>query len=102
MHDLEALLAQKADLDKRIDAAKKSAREEAIARVKSMMSEYGLTAADLNIREPLRKAAKPSGAKVPAKYRDTATGQTWSGRGLQPKWLRAALATGRKIEDFRV
>ena len=48
------------------------------------------------------KAAAKPGAKVAPKYRDTATGQTWSGRGLQPNWLKAALAAGRKIDDFRV
>jgi DNA-binding protein H-NS len=26
--------------------------------------------------------------------------QKWSGRGKQPRWLVAALSTGRKLEDF--
>jgi DNA-binding protein H-NS len=26
--------------------------------------------------------------------------ETWSGRGKQPRWLTAALKTGRTIEDF--
>jgi DNA-binding protein H-NS len=26
--------------------------------------------------------------------------ETWSGRGKQPRWLAAALKTGRTIEDF--
>jgi DNA-binding protein H-NS len=26
--------------------------------------------------------------------------ETWSGRGKQPRWLSAALETGRKIEEF--
>jgi DNA-binding protein H-NS len=26
--------------------------------------------------------------------------ETWSGRGKQPRWLSAALKTGRKIEEF--
>ena len=40
--------------------------------------------------------------KVAPKYRDAATGQTWSGRGLQPNWLKAALATGRSIAEFKL
>lgn len=28
--------------------------------------------------------------------------ETWSGRGKQPKWLAAALRTGRSIEDFLI
>jgi DNA-binding protein H-NS len=39
---------------------------------------------------------------VAAKYRNTSTGDTWSGRGLQPKWLKAAIASGKKISDFAV
>ena len=30
------------------------------------------------------------------------TGATWSGRGLQPAWLKAALANGRRLSDFDV
>ena len=74
-------------------------RNEAIAKVRALMDEYGLTAADLSAR----RGPKPStgkGGKVAAKYRNTVTGDSWSGRGLQPKWLKAALASGRKLGDF--
>ena len=35
------------------------------------------------------KSASPKagGSKVAAKYRDPATGQTWTGRGKAPKWI---------------
>lgn len=36
------------------------------------------------------------------KYRSPQTGETWSGRGLQPRWLKAALAAGQRLEDFEV
>lgn len=35
----------------------------------------------------------------PAKYAD-GHGNTWSGRGPRPKWLKAALATGKILADF--
>jgi DNA-binding protein H-NS len=100
MSDLNSLLAQKAELERKIDAAQKEARSDAIAKVKALMAEYGLTPADLNARAPARKVS--GGGKVAAKYRNVATGETWSGRGLQPKWLKAALASGRKIDEFSV
>jgi DNA-binding protein H-NS len=28
--------------------------------------------------------------------------EKWSGRGKQPRWLVAALKSGRKLEDFRI
>lgn len=72
---------------------------EAIAKVRSLMSEYGLSLADLSAKAGAKAASKP-GAKVAPKYRDKATGQTWSA-GLQPKWLKAALAGGRRIDEFK-
>ena len=102
MSNLKDLLAQKADLEKRIETVQKQARTDAVAKVRELMAEYGLSVADLNARDAPHKVSKAKGGKVPAKYRDAATGDTWSGRGLQPKWLRAALASGRKLEDFKV
>lgn len=35
-------------------------------------------------------------------YRCPATLQTWSGKGLKPAWLKAALASGTRLEDLLV
>jgi DNA-binding protein H-NS len=48
------------------------------------------------------KPGKPGSGKVAAKYRNAVTGEAWSGRGLQPRWLKAALASGAKLTDFAV
>ncbi|MFM2345380.1 MAG: hypothetical protein RL654_133 [Pseudomonadota bacterium] len=40
--------------------------------------------------------------RVPVKYRDKETGSTWTGRGLKPKWLQAALEAGRTLSEFEV
>lgn len=98
MSNLKELLAQRAALDAQINETKDRERAEAVGKIKTLMNEYGLTLADLSVRAP--KAAKVS--KVAAKYRNQATGETWSGRGLQPKWLKAAIASGAKLTDFAV
>jgi DNA-binding protein H-NS len=98
---LQDLLAQKEALDQQIEATKKKERGDAVEKIRTLMSEYGLTPADL----AQRSTAKPkagTGKKVAAKYRNPATGDSWSGRGLQPKWLKAALTSGRKLSDFAV
>ena len=41
-------------------------------------------------------------SRMPVKYHDAETGSTWSGRGLKPKWLVAALAGGRSLSEFEV
>jgi ParB/RepB/Spo0J family partition protein len=50
---------------------------------------------------PAPKTTKPAGDRG-VKYRCTITGATWSGRGLQPAWLRAGLAKGKTLADYLV
>jgi DNA-binding protein H-NS len=101
---LQELMAQREALERQIEQTKKHERGEAIEKVRALMAEYGLTVADLGNRSGGAKAkkTKSSGNKVAAKYRNTSTGESWSGRGLQPRWLKAALASGRKLADFAV
>jgi DNA-binding protein H-NS len=100
MPKLIDLLAQRSALEKQIADAQREERAGAIAQISALMAEHGLTAADLSGRAG--KTRKSGGGKVAAKYRDKATGETWSGRGLQPRWLKAELASGKKITDFIV
>ena len=104
MASLQDLLDRKAALEREIEATRRQERADAIAKIKALMSEYGLSMADLTAKgSPRTVSATPRpGGKVAVKYRNEATGDTWSGRGLQPKWLKAALAAGRRIEEFAV
>jgi DNA-binding protein H-NS len=102
---LKELLALRAELDGQIEIATREQKAQAIAQVKTLIAEYGLTMADIQGgggSSAKGKRAGKSGGKVAVKYRDKSTGDTWTGRGLQPKWLRAALAAGRKLTDFVV
>ena len=101
MSTLQQLLDQKAALEKQIETTRKEAKADAIARVKSIMAEFGLSVSDLGGKS-MTKSSPVKGSKVAAKYRNPATGDSWSGRGLQPRWLKAALASGRKISEFEV
>lgn len=100
MPTLQELLAQKAALDKQIAETQRQERSDAIAKVKSLMAEYGLSAADIAGKVAPAPKAPSAGKKVAPKYRNPSTGETWTGRGLQPNWLKSALATGKKLSDF--
>ena len=102
MASLQDLLAKRAALEQEIEATQKRERQDAISKVKALMSEYGLTITDLSSKGTAGKAGATKGAKVAPKYRNAATGETWSGRGLQPNWLKVALASGKKISDFAI
>ena len=99
MASLQELIAQKEALEVEIERTRSQDRSDAIAKVRTLMEQYGLTAADLSTKSgPKTRVGK--GNKVAAKYRNTATGETWSGRGLQPKWLKAAIGAGHKLSEF--
>ena len=102
MATLQELLAQKAALEQQIEGTRREERSAAIAQIKELMAQHDLTVGDLATKaNPVRRDGK-TGSKVPPKYRNAATGETWSGRGLQPNWLKAALASGRQLSDFAV
>ena len=41
--------------------------------------------------------------KVAPKYRNPDNpSETWAGRGLRPRWLTAAIKSGKKLDDFLI
>ena len=102
MSSLQNLLAQREELETLIRDMQREQRGDAVSKVKALMAEFGLSAHDIAGNAPAarNKEAKAT-VKVAPKYRN-ATGQTWSGRGLKPKWLSAAIAGGAAMEDFKV
>ncbi len=51
------------------------------------------------LRQSARRPSVPKGAKLAAKYRGP-KGETWSGRGLMPRWLAELVAQGKSRESF--
>lgn len=100
MSTLQDLLAQKAALEKQIADAQREERAAAIAQIRTLMAQYGLTFADLGSKPSA--APRRSASKVAPKYRNAETGETWTGRGLQPRWLKSALAAGRSLAEFAI
>ncbi|WP_448869356.1 H-NS histone family protein [Delftia acidovorans] len=82
MTDYQNLLARKAELDAQIAQAQAEAKAQAVAQARALIAEHGLTAADVF---PTAKA-KAGSVGVP-KYRNPATGATWTGRGKPPNWI---------------
>jgi DNA-binding protein H-NS len=103
---LNDLMAQRAALDKLIADTQREQKGAAIQQVRALMAEYGLTLAEIGAKANKGSTSsgvpKKSSGKVAAKYRNKATGESWSGRGLKPKWLTAALAAGRSMGEFAV
>lgn len=72
-----------------------------VADLKRQLSRLaGGVAATAGKSAPARRGPK-KGHKVAPKYRGPG-GETWSGRGLRPRWLTAAIKDGRKLDDFLI
>lgn len=102
MATLNELLAQRTQLEAQIAQMQSTARADAIAQIKALMADHGLTAADLTEGGGRKAEKTKKSSTVAAKYKNQATGDSWSGRGLQPRWLKAAIAGGVKLDDFKV
>lgn len=83
-------------------ALRHSIAEEVDAAIAEEISQLADAAADAKADAKAKPAAKKSGPRKAAapKYRNADTGESWSGKGLQPKWLKVALANGKKLSDF--
>ena len=102
MSSLSELLAQRAELEKQIENLQTTARSDAIAQIRALMADHGLSAADVIEKAAAKKGSQAKGKTIAAKYRNPETGESWSGRGLKPKWLKAQIEAGKTAEDFAV
>ena len=96
MSKLIAIRKQIAALEAEAERIAKQEMSEAIAKVKEIMSTFGLTIEHLQsaVAAKTRKVAKKVKAKRTgvgvAKYADPKTGATWSGFGRAPGWIAGA------------
>jgi DNA-binding protein H-NS len=68
----------------------------------SLIEEYEARPREKEQSKASRKKTVRRRLKAAPKYRDPASGVTWSGRGMTPRWLAAAIAQGQSREDFLI
>jgi len=86
---------QIAKLQSLAEAARKNEINDAITKIKDLMQTYGVSIEDLSSGS----RAKPAKAKstVAPQFKNSETGETWTGRGRAPRWL-----DGKDKEQFRI
>ena len=92
--NVDALLVLRSQIDNQL-ATRRSDLQKQLARLQRLSADA--PAAARNGRTSAMK-----GVKVKPKYRDAKTGDTWAGRGVQPRWLTAALKAGKKLDDYLI
>jgi DNA-binding protein H-NS len=90
-----------ANAEKTLQERQMSKHKEVLAEIKALAASIGVSLEIAN--GPSKKAPARKGAKVPIKYRNPENkSETWTGRGVTPKWLRSLMEKGKQLDDFRV
>jgi DNA-binding protein H-NS len=118
MSNLLDIQTQIQKLQKQAEEIRSKEFDKTVREIVEKMQAFGITLKDIQAAlgkpragkgrtKPTAKkpAAKKTGKKtttpVAAKYRGP-SGETWSGRGLMPRWLAALVAQGRTKEEFAI
>ncbi len=103
MATYQELLAQREELDKQIEAARKTELADAIGRVKAIIQQYGLTAAQCGFSSSTTtQVATAARAPAKPKYITPDGSKTWTGRGRAPVEFQALFDAGRQKEEFLI
>lgn len=101
------------DIDKLEARKAKLIRDKAIPDIIAKMRAVGVTPKEIadhwgpeaakRVKSRSGKTtAKTGKSSRPAKYRDPVSGETWSGMGKRPFWLRDAEDAGKSRDDFLI
>jgi len=97
---LEELHALAARAQKALEDKQKESRRAVIAQIKELADSIGVT---VTITDGDRPVSYRRGGKVAPKYRNPHNpNQTWTGRGVKPRWLAALISEGRQAEEFLI
>ncbi len=73
-------------------------RKQVIAQIKELAASIGVTVEIID-----DKKSKKSSSTVAAKYANPANpSETWTGRGLAPKWMKSLTDQGRNKDEFLI
>jgi DNA-binding protein H-NS len=118
MSNLIDIQSQIEKLQKQASDIRSREFDKTVQEIVAKMRAFGISLKDLQAASargakakgkagPAAKAPKDKvhkagpGTTVAAKYRGP-NGESWSGRGLTPKWLAALVAGGKKKEEFAI
>lgn len=92
--------------ERHLDGLREQARRLALADLQAKVIEFDIQPSDLvwppRPKPKREKDAPDLRAFVPVKYRNPATGDTWTGRGTMPRWLVDLTKAGSSLDAFRV
>lgn len=98
--ELQALIAT---AEKEIVVRKKEKRSECLNALRELAESYGFKLSEFIEGVEEVKTKTQTRKPAAAKYRNPENeSETWTGRGIAPKWLQAKLAAGFTKEQFAI
>ena len=117
MNNLIDIQSQIEKLQKQASEIRSKEFSSTVQEILAKMQAFGITVKDLQTAKPAKsgkvgrktkvggekapKAPKKATIAVAPKFRGP-NGETWSGRGLTPKWLAVLIAQGQPKEAFAI
>jgi DNA-binding protein H-NS len=102
MNNLIEIQSQIEKLQKQAAEIRAQEFDQTVQDILAKMAAYGITVNDLNGNKPrVRKTGTAVTKQAAAKFRGP-NGESWSGRGLMPRWLSALVAQGRTKDEFAI
>ena len=97
----------RSDVDAAIEKLTERERKAALAAAEKAAKAHGFTLADIaagmtSPKPKRRGATKPKKPSAPKYANPDDKSQTWSGRGRQPEWFKAALASGTDADQMLI
>ena len=89
---IETLVQQREQIEAQIREIRATERSSILATVRDLVRLHDISANEVFHS---KGATKPAARKVAPKYRDPASGSTWTGRGRAPLWFDKS-----RVQDF--
>lgn len=94
----EELVSLRKSVDQALKASEREAKKNALAAAQKAAAAHGFT-----LDEILAGKKGGSGPKSAPKYANPKDpGQTWTGRGRQPNWVKDALSSGKSLDELAI
>jgi DNA-binding protein H-NS len=101
-YTLSELKGLQHDIERTIKERQQQEVQKAREQILAIAKQAGVSVEEL-LGNAEKKAKTGSSQKVQPKYQNpTDISQTWTGRGRQPRWIAEELASGKKLDDFRM
>ena len=90
------------DVEKQLERLRKKDLKKLRQEMEKLAASHGVTVEEAMAMTPAPKKAGPKTKSVPKYANPSDKSQTWTGKGRQPEWFKAAIAAGKTPESMAI